>query len=108
MENLVTMLRRSPFNGGFFNAIATNAPRASGLQSRASPRKWNSFEMDCKIDPIVVRLCNFIHRTLNLFIFFFSLFFVFENEIYRKRSLFLLIFLFLIFVKKLLYVYIAL
>lgn len=75
MENLVTMLRRSPFNGGIFNAIATNAPRASGLQSRASPRKWNSFEMDCKIDPIVTRLCNFVHRALNLFIFFSSHFF---------------------------------
>lgn len=59
MENPVTMLRRSPFNGGIFNAIATNAPRASGLQSRASPRKWNSFEMDCKIDAGVT-FCNFV------------------------------------------------
>jgi hypothetical protein len=26
MENLVTILRRSPFNGGIFNAIAANTP----------------------------------------------------------------------------------
>lgn len=36
MENLVTTLRRSPFNGGIFNAIATNAPSERAEIARES------------------------------------------------------------------------
>jgi len=36
MENLVTTLRRSPFNGGIFNAIATNAPSERAAIARES------------------------------------------------------------------------
>lgn len=36
MENLVTTLRRSPFNGGIFNAIVANAPSERAAIARES------------------------------------------------------------------------